>query len=75
VKNSGASGPEIDQAVMRGEVDARAQIADTVLSRNPELIDKGLVHVQAIIEIPKGHRHLVFAHLPELDTRTHPPNG
>jgi tripartite-type tricarboxylate transporter receptor subunit TctC len=64
----GYSGPEVDHALMRGEVDARAQIADSVLTRNPELIEKGLVHFHAIMEIPKGDRHPRFAHLPEIET-------
>ncbi|MEX0803023.1 MAG: hypothetical protein WD688_06865 [Candidatus Binatia bacterium] len=65
---TGYSGPEVDHALMRGEVDARAQIADSVLTRNPELIEKGLVHFHAIMEIPKGDRHPRFAHLPEIET-------
>lgn len=67
---TGYSGPEIDHALARGEVDARAQIADSVLSRNPELIEKGLVHFHAIMEIPKGNRHPRFARLPEIETFT-----
>ncbi len=65
---TGYSGPEIDHALIRGEVDARAQIADSVLTRNPELIEKGLVHFHAILEIPKGDRHPRFVHLPEIET-------
>jgi tripartite-type tricarboxylate transporter receptor subunit TctC len=67
---TGYSGPEIDIALKRGEIDARAQIADTVLSRNPELLEKELVHFHAILEIPKGFSHPRFAHLPEVETFT-----
>lgn len=63
----GYSGPEVDVAVTRGEVDARANIADTILRRNPEFIEKGLVDFHAIVEIPKGHKHPRFSHLSELD--------
>lgn len=42
--------------------------ADTVLSRNPEWLEKGLVDFQAIIEVPKGDKHPRFAHLPELES-------
>ncbi|HEU4342911.1 MAG TPA: hypothetical protein VFU31_15225 [Candidatus Binatia bacterium] len=63
----GYSGPEVDTALTRGEVDARANIADTVLQRNPEFIDKALVDFHAIVEIPKGNRHPRFSQLTELD--------
>ncbi len=65
---TGYSGPEVDLALMRGEVDARANIADTVIQRVPEWLDKGLVDFHAILEIPKGDKHPRFAHLPELET-------
>jgi hypothetical protein len=40
--------------MIRGELDARANIADTVLQRNPEFVDKGLMNFHAILEIPRG---------------------
>lgn len=64
----GYSGPEVDIALTRGEVDARANIADTILTRNREFIEKGMVNFHSIIEIPKGNKHPRFAQLPELDT-------
>ncbi|MGH7775309.1 MAG: hypothetical protein ACREQA_24035 [Candidatus Binatia bacterium] len=64
---TGYSGPEVDLALMRGEVDARVNIADTIVQRTPEWIDKGLVDFHAILEIPKGDKHARFAHLPELE--------
>jgi tripartite-type tricarboxylate transporter receptor subunit TctC len=69
---TGYSGPEVDIAMMRGEVDARANVSDTVVKRNPDWIEKALVHFHAIIEIPKGFRnpHPVFARLPELEAFT-----
>jgi len=63
----GYSGPEVDVALLRGEVDARANIADTISRRNPEFIEKALVDFHAMIEIPKGDKHPQFSNLPELD--------
>jgi tripartite-type tricarboxylate transporter receptor subunit TctC len=63
----GYSGPEVDVALTRGEVDARANIADTILRRNPEFIEKALVDFHAIVEIPKGNKHPRFSHLTELE--------
>ena len=64
----GYSGPEIDIALLRGEVDARANLADTLLlQRNANWLDKGVVDFHTIIDVPKGNRHPRFAHLPELE--------
>jgi tripartite-type tricarboxylate transporter receptor subunit TctC len=61
----GYSGPELDIALEREEVDARAAALDTrVLSESY----KNLFDFHAIIEIPKGHRPPQFAHLPEIET-------
>jgi tripartite-type tricarboxylate transporter receptor subunit TctC len=65
---TGYSGPEIDLALMSGEVDARAGTGETIILRSPEWLEKGLVDIHASIEIPKGHRHPRFAHLPELES-------
>jgi tripartite-type tricarboxylate transporter receptor subunit TctC len=67
---TGYSGPELDLAMMRGELDARANIPDTILQRNPEFVEKKLVNFHAIIQIPKDdrHPHPAFAKLPELET-------
>jgi tripartite-type tricarboxylate transporter receptor subunit TctC len=66
---TGYSGPELDVAMMRGELDARANIPDTILQRSPEFVDKKLVNFHAIIQIPKEdrHPHPAFANLPELE--------
>ncbi len=63
---TGYSGPEIDLALMRGEVDARPNLAETLLRRNPEFLDKGLVNFHAILEAPLGNKHPRFSHLPEI---------
>jgi tripartite-type tricarboxylate transporter receptor subunit TctC len=65
---TGYTGPEIDLALMSGEVDARAATGETIILRTPEWLEKGLVDIHAAIEIPKGERHARFAHLPELET-------
>lgn len=65
---AGYAGPEIDQALMRGEVDARSSAADTVLQRNREWLEKGVVDFHAILEIPKGDKHPQFKQLPELES-------
>lgn len=62
------SGAELDPALMRGEIDARATGADTVEQRNRDWLEKGLVHFHAIMEAPKGDKHPRFAHLPEIET-------
>ncbi len=65
---AGYGGLEVDQALMRGEVDARTSSGDTILLRNRDWFDKGLVDFHTILEIPKGDKHPQFKHLPELET-------
>ena len=65
---TGYGGAELDPALMRGEIDARATSADTVARRNPEWLEKDLVDFHAIIEVPKGDKHPRFAHLPEIES-------
>jgi len=64
----GFTGPEIDVALVQREVDSRVTTGDSLIRRNRELLDKGLVDVHASIEIPKGERHPRFAHVPEAET-------
>ena len=64
----GYSGPEVDLALLRGEVDARSSLVAAIVQRAPEWIDKGLVDFHAVLETPKGNRHPRFAHLPELES-------
>jgi tripartite-type tricarboxylate transporter receptor subunit TctC len=65
---TGYSGPELDAALTRGEIDARANIADTVVQRTPEWIEKKLVDFHSILEIPKGDKHPHFKQLPEIES-------
>jgi hypothetical protein len=51
---TGYSGPEVDLALLRGEVDARSQGGHSIIARTPDWIEKGLVHFHAVFEIPRG---------------------
>lgn len=64
----GYTAPEVDVALMNGELDARANAAVSVLRRNPEWLDKGLMNFHAIMEIPKGIKHPRLSHLPEIES-------
>ena len=57
----GFTGPEIDVALAQREADGRVSTGDSLIRRNREWLDKGLVDVHASIEIPKGERHPRFA--------------
>ena len=62
----GYTGPEIDVALAQREADGRVSTGDSLIRRNRDWLDKGLVDVHASIEIPKGERHPRFAQVPEL---------
>lgn len=64
----GYTSPEVDVALMNGEVDARANSAVSALRRNPEWLDKKIMNFHAIMEIPKGVKHPKLAHLPEIES-------
>ena len=66
----GYGGLEIDVALTAGEVDARANSADTVIRRNLDALEKGAYNIHATITIPRGKFHPRFANVPELDTFT-----
>jgi tripartite-type tricarboxylate transporter receptor subunit TctC len=65
---TGYGGAELDPALMRGEIDARATSADTVARRNADWLKKDLVNFHAIVEVPKGDKHSQFMKLPEIET-------
>ncbi|MBM2805114.1 MAG: hypothetical protein HW419_3007 [Deltaproteobacteria bacterium] len=65
---TGYGGAELDPALIRGEIDARATSADTVVRRNPEWLEKQMVDFHAMIEVPKGEKHSHFAQVPELES-------
>ena len=63
----GYGGPEIDIALTTGEVDLRANGADTILQRNRELLEKGFFQFHASITIPKGRFAQGLPKVPELE--------
>jgi tripartite-type tricarboxylate transporter receptor subunit TctC len=65
---AGYTAPEVDVALLRGELDARANNATSVLRRNPDWVEKGLMDFHAIMEVPKGVKHPRFAHVPEIES-------
>jgi tripartite-type tricarboxylate transporter receptor subunit TctC len=64
----GFGGPEMDAALARGEIDARANSADTVIRRNAEAFNKGEFVIHATLTIPKGKFHPKFANVTDIDT-------
>ena len=64
---AGYTAPEVDAALLRGELDARSNNPTSVLRRNPEWVEKGLMHFHSILEAPKGAKHPRFAQLPEIE--------
>jgi tripartite-type tricarboxylate transporter receptor subunit TctC len=62
----GYSAPEVDTALVAGELDARANNATSVLRRNPDWLDKGIMNFHAIMETPVGDKHPRLGHLPEI---------
>jgi tripartite-type tricarboxylate transporter receptor subunit TctC len=64
----GFGGPELDLALARGEIDARANSADTVVRRNADALAKGQFNIHATITIPQGRPHPRFADAPDVDT-------
>lgn len=65
---TGYKGPEVDVALLNGEVDARSNLATSVLLRNSDWVDKNLMNFHVILEVPKGMKHSRFARLPELES-------
>ncbi len=65
---AGYTAPEVDAALLRGELDARANNASSVLRRNPDWLEKGLMDFHAILEVPKGTKHPRLGHLPEIES-------
>jgi tripartite-type tricarboxylate transporter receptor subunit TctC len=65
---AGYTAPEVDAALLRGELDARSNNPTSVLRRNPEWLEKGLMNFHSIMEAPKGAKHPRFAHLPEIES-------
>jgi tripartite-type tricarboxylate transporter receptor subunit TctC len=65
---AGYAAPEVDVALARGELDARANLATSILRRNPDWVEKGLMDFHAIMEVPKGVKHPRFPNVPEVES-------
>jgi tripartite-type tricarboxylate transporter receptor subunit TctC len=61
----GYGSPELDQAILAGEVDGRSHNVQS-LQQSPELVDQSNLH--AIIEWRRGEKNPKFGNLPELET-------
>ena len=66
----GFGGVEMDLALTRGEIDARANSADTVVRRNAEALNKGQFNIHATLTIPKGKPYPRFSNVLDVDTLT-----
>jgi tripartite-type tricarboxylate transporter receptor subunit TctC len=64
----GYGAPELDTALLRGEVDGRANTATSVSLRNPDWIEKGLMDFHAILNTPKGMKHPRFPQLADIES-------
>jgi tripartite-type tricarboxylate transporter receptor subunit TctC len=64
----GYSGPELDVAFLRGEVDIRTNHPDNPIRQG--WLEKDMVDLHSIVEIPKGQKHPYprYAELPDLET-------
>jgi tripartite-type tricarboxylate transporter receptor subunit TctC len=65
---AGYSAPEVDAALLRGELDARANLTTSMLRRNPDWVEKGLMDFHSIMEVPLGAKHPRFPIVPEIET-------
>ena len=64
----GYSSPELDVALLGGELDAVSGVASSVLKQNPEFVEKSLMDFHIVMEIPQGNRHPRFAQLTKIDS-------
>jgi tripartite-type tricarboxylate transporter receptor subunit TctC len=64
----GYGGPELDIALERGEVDVRANGADTIFQRHRGSLDSLSLNFHATISIPKGNFPKGLPKMPELGT-------
>ena len=67
-----SGGQEMDLALVKGEIDIRTNIPDTILRRSREWVDDKLVYFHSVVEIPKGYRtrHPAFNRLLSLESFT-----
>jgi tripartite-type tricarboxylate transporter receptor subunit TctC len=67
---TGYSSLEADVALINGEIDSRANNTTSVLRRNRDWVEKGIMDFHAILAVPKAekHPHPRFAQLPEIES-------
>jgi tripartite-type tricarboxylate transporter receptor subunit TctC len=67
---TGYSSLEADVALINGEIDSRANNTTSVLRRNRDWVEKGIMDFHAILAVPKAekHPHPRFAELPEIES-------
>jgi len=67
---TGYSSLEADVALNSGEIDSRANNATSVLTRNRDWLEKGIMDFHAILAVPKNDKpsHPRLAQLPEIET-------
>ena len=67
---TGYSSLEADVALINAEIDSRANNTTSVLRRNREWVEKGIMDFHAILAVPKAekHPHPRFAQLPEIES-------
>jgi tripartite-type tricarboxylate transporter receptor subunit TctC len=67
---TGYSSLEADVALNNGEIDSRANNATSVLTRNRDWLEKGIMDFHAILAVPKNDKpsHPRLAQLPEIET-------
>ena len=63
---TGYSSPEMDAALINGEIDARQHSAGSLMVERPDWIKKKLVDLHVIMEVPEGTKHPDFAQLSEV---------
>jgi tripartite-type tricarboxylate transporter receptor subunit TctC len=67
---TGYNSLEADVALRNGEIDSRANNVTSVLTRNRDWVDKGIMDFHAILAVPKDDKpsHPRLAQLPEIET-------
>jgi len=67
---TGYSSLEADVALRNGEIDSRANNVTSVLTRNRDWVDKGIMDFHAILAVPKDDKpsHPRLAQLPEIES-------
>jgi len=67
---TGYSSLEADVALHNGEIDSRANNATSVLTRNRDWVEKGIMDFHAILAVPKNDKplHPRLARLPEIES-------